>query len=206
MKLKSFLVTVGLFLTLWMASSWSLGAFSTCADHIAQQEIEKGIPQGLLKAIAMVESRVSPWAVNALGRAHFFKTKEDAAKFIRSLIAKGVGNISVGCMQLHYASHRRHFVSIEDMLEPKNNVAHAAKLLRHLKRRYGSMEQAVKMYNSASPIYHNPYKAKVYGAWAKIQRQNARLKPVVFKAPYKTYSQRIPNIRFGVGVMTKKKG
>src|SRR5690606_21579035 len=140
------------------------------------------------------------------GRAHFFKTKEHAAKFIRSLIARGVGNISVGFMQLHYPSHRRHFTSIEDMLEPKNNIAHATKLLRRLKNRHGSLEQAVKMYNSASAIYHNRYKAKVYGAWAKIHGQDARLKPVVFKAPYKTYSQKVPSIRFGVGAITKKKG
>jgi hypothetical protein len=214
MKLKSFfqmMLVIVFFSTAALTPTWSVGIFLTCADHIAKQETEKGIPQGLLKAIAMVESRISPWAVNALGRAHFFKSKEAAAKFIRGLVARGVGNIGIGCMQLHYASHHRHFKSVEDMLEPKNNIAHAAKLLRHLKSRYGSIERAVKLYHSASPYYHNIYKTKVYGAWTKIQSQNksqnASLKSVAFKAPYKTpHAQAIPNIKFGVGAMTKKKG
>src|SRR5262249_49780364 len=131
-----------------------------------------------------------------------------AAKFIRGLLDQGVGNIGVGCMQLHYASHRRHFKSIEAMLEPEQNIAHAAKLLRNLERRHGSLERAVKMYHSASPTHHNPYKNRVYGAWTKIRGKNkiqdTMLKPVVFQTTGKA-TKRASKIKFGVGAAASKK-
>lgn len=138
-------------------------------EVIAEQENQKGIPQDLLKAIGKIESGLSPWAVNADGRSHIFKTKAAAARYIKELVEEGTTNFSVGCMQLHYASHRRHFKSIEAMLEPQNNIAHAAKLIKNLERRHGSMERAVKLYHSPSPTHQKRYKNRVYGMWAKIR-------------------------------------
>lgn len=165
---------------------------STCKDVISKQEAQKGIPQGLLKAIAIVESGISPWSVNARGRAQNFGSKEAAANYVRELLEDGVQNISVGCMQLHYPSHHRHFKSIEAMFEPENNIAHAAKLIKSLERRHGSMDQAVKMYHSPSPSHHNSYKNRVYGMWAKFggaHSQSNLIKP----------SRNPRKIKFGVG-------
>ena len=138
-------------------------------EVISEQEAAKGIPEDLLKAIAKVESGFSPWAVNAKGRSYNFSTKKAAVQFIKEMVRKGFTNFSVGCMQLHYASHRGKFKSVEAMLEPENNVAHAAKLIKYLERRTGSMERAVKLYHSPTPAHHNPYKRRVYGMWAKMR-------------------------------------
>jgi soluble lytic murein transglycosylase-like protein len=182
-------------------------------DMIAQQETQKGIPQDLLRAIAKIESGISPWAVNVAGRGHIFKSKEAAAKYVRELLEEGTTNFSVGCMQLHYASHRRHFKSVEAMLEPQNNIAHAAKLIKNLEQRHGSMERAVKLYHSPSPVHHNRYKNRVYGMWAKIRRpdhsQNEALKAVALKKeflksqPLKAI-KKSPKIKFGVGGTSAK--
>jgi hypothetical protein len=187
---------------------------STCKDVISKQEAQKGIPQGLLKAIATVESGISPWAINANGRAHIFRSKEAAANYIRELVENGTGNFSVGCMQLHYASHRRHFNSVEAMLEPENNIAHAAKLIKSLERRHGSMDRAVKMYHSPSLSHHNPYKNRVYGMWAKFGGahsgvKDSSLKTVALKTGQKSAvkpSKHSTKIKFGVGAssITKK--
>ena len=217
MKLKSIFQVVmlgGVLCAKFPAWSSSL-PLSACKDVISKQETQKGIPQGLLKAIAAVESGISPWAVNANGRAHIFRSKEAAAKYVRELAESGMGNFSVGCMQLHYASHRRHFKSVEAMLEPENNIAHAAKLIKSLERRHGSMDRAVKMYHSASPEHHNPYKNRVYGMWAKFGGSHGPktvkgplLKPVALKAdqkhsvkPFKDSTK----IKFGVGAASGKK-
>ena len=175
MKLKPIFHVIMIALLCAQFPTWSSGMAlkgaitkSTCKDVISKQEAQKGIPQGLLKAIATVESGISPWTVNARGRAHTFGSKEAAASYVRELLEDGVKNISVGCMQLHYPSHRRHFTSVEEMFEPENNIAHAAKLIKKLERRYGSIDQAVKMYHSPSPSHHNPYKNRVYGMWAKF--------------------------------------
>jgi len=155
-------------------------ALSACRDAISRQEVEKGIPQDLLRAIATVESGISPWAINAKGRAHVFHSKEAAAEYVRKLVGDGFVNFSVGCMQLHYASHHRHFHSVEAMLEPENNIAHAARLIKKLKHRHGSLEKAVKFYHSASPTHHNRYQQRVYGLWGKFRGGKA-LKPLALK-------------------------
>ncbi|MCE3231093.1 MAG: hypothetical protein K0R52_1021 [Alphaproteobacteria bacterium] len=194
--------------------AWSAGPFPTCKDVISKQEAQKGIPQDLLKAIAAVESGISPWAINAKGRAHIFKSKEAAAQYVRELVEEGIGNFSVGCMQLHYASHRRYFKSVEAMLEPENNIAHAATLIKKLERRHGSLERAVKLYHSPSPTHHNPYQKQVYGLWGKFRGSHkpkgTALKAVALKKPIpqKTspkISKRSSKIKFGVGGVASQK-
>lgn len=217
MKLKSIfqVMVIGLFCAqfpVWSSGIALKGAItkSTCKDVISKQEAQKGIPEGLLKAIAAVESGISPWTVNARGRAYTFASKEAAASYVRELLEDGVKNISVGCMQLHYPSHRRHFTSVEEMFEPENNIAHAAKLIKKLERRYGSIDQAVKMYHSPSPSHHNPYKNRVYGMWAKFGGYHSGaktgkgplLKTVALKTNQKSGfmpANRSTKIKFGVG-------
>jgi soluble lytic murein transglycosylase-like protein len=179
---------------------------TSCKDVISQQEAAKGIPQDLLKAIAKVESGISPWAINAHGRAHIFTSKVAATKYVKQLVEDGFSDFSVGCMQLHYASHRRNFKSIEAMLEPENNIAHAAKLIKNLERRYGSLERAVKLYHSPSPVHHNRYKNRVYGMWSKIRGPSSKgkmlktvaLKKEIFQTPIPKKSKRSTKIKFGL--------
>ena len=193
-----------------------------CTNVITRQEAQKHIPSGLLKAIAMVESGMSPWAVNARGHAHNFTSKEKAATYIRQLIDEGVGNIGIGCMQLHYASHHRSFRSVEEMLEPEKNIAFAAKLLKNLESRHGSLDTAVKRYHSALPSCNKPYKKRVYGMWAKIRRperdakagKKDALKPVSFsphaaavKIDKKSLKKQLKSgrkIKFGVGASVRE--
>lgn len=218
MKLRFLLramAAVGLMLS--STPTWSVTP-SHCRDVISRQEAQKGIPEGLLRAIATIESGISPWAINERGRAHIFKSKEAAAKYARKLLDEGFSNFSLGCMQLHYSSHHRHFKSVEAMLEPENNIAHAARLIKNLERRHGSLEQAIKFYHSASPTYHNRYKNRVYGTWAKIrgpsQPKSALLKTVSLqkempqKSPVKAVKQtskpKFAKIKFGVGAASKK--
>jgi hypothetical protein len=204
---------LALLLPTFAASNPSLIKPPSIKEVIAQQETQKGIPQDLLKAVAKVESGISPWAINEGGRSHIFKSKEAAVKYIKDLVEVGTTNFSVGCMQLHYASHRRHFKSVEAMIEPENNIAHAAKLLKSLERRHGSMERAIKLYHSPSPTYHNRYKNRVYGIWAKIRgprkpRQELLKTVALQKESIKQSSSRSsiqsPRIKFGVGATSLK--
>lgn len=127
-------------------------------DH---EETTNGIPKGLLHSMAAVESQNAPYAVNAHRRSHRFRSKKAAAEFVNASVRRGCQNISVGCLQLHYKTHRRHFASIEDMLTPERNVSYAAALLCALYRKYGSWEQAVKMYHSRRGKLNKAYYAKV---------------------------------------------
>ncbi|WP_198027240.1 transglycosylase SLT domain-containing protein [Candidatus Paracaedibacter symbiosus] len=143
-----------------------------CRYHIDAQEKSKGIEPGLLEAIGHIESKLAPLSVNASGRGYTFKTVAEAVRFIKDKQSQGCRNISVGPMQLHLPSHRRHFNSIEEMLDPQKNIGYAAKLLTRLKRQTGSTEKAVKLYHSANnPIANEAYKNRVFGAWAKIRKR-----------------------------------
>ena len=140
-----------------------------CREHIDREEKLKGIEPGLLEAIAQIESQLSPLSVNAEGRGYSFRTVAEAVVFIKGKQNQGCKNISVGPMQLHIPSHGHHFRSIEEMLDPHQNISYAANLLNRLKRKTGSMEKAIKLYHSENPHFSENYKNRVFGAWAKIR-------------------------------------
>lgn len=147
----------------------------SCRSHIASAEAKNGIPAGLLEAIATVESGVKPWVINYRNRAQFFHSKEAAAARIRELQRQGIRSINIGCMQLHAPSHQRQFKSIEDMLEPANNIPYAAGLLKKLHRQHGSMERAVKYYHSPSPVHNVRYLAKINRTWKRLKGKSSDL-------------------------------
>ncbi|RZI46280.1 transglycosylase SLT domain-containing protein [Candidatus Finniella inopinata] len=136
-----------------------------CQEIVAFFEKKHGIPGKLLSAIARVESGKAPWAVNARGRAHHFRTKEKALQFIQTLKDQGVKNINVGYMQINLQSHGRKFKKLEDVLTPYHNIAYAAKLIKHLYDRYGSWAEAIRFYHSGSSYHNLPYQRKVFKAW-----------------------------------------
>lgn len=138
--------------------------------HAKEAEVKHGIPENLLMAIAHFESNKSAYAVNARGRGHFFKTKEQAAAFIDKLVKEGYKNINVGCMQLNYAAHRKRFKSLEDMLEPEKNIAYAARLLVSLKRSHGSWERAVEAYKGSFSETSQNYRSRIFSLRFKLPK------------------------------------
>jgi soluble lytic murein transglycosylase-like protein len=138
---------------------------------IEKEERDNRIPQGLLKSISKVESGHSPYAVNAKNGSNIFRSKSEATAFISRTVRNGHHNISVGCMQLHYKSHRRNFRSVDDMLTPEKNIAYAARHLKRLHDKYGTWEKAVKMYHASSARHNGAYYRKVMGSYKpKTQR------------------------------------
>ena len=128
---------------------------------IATKEKENGIPEGILNSIASVESKHKVYAVNTHSKSHNFKSKSDAVKFIKTAIKCGKKNISIGCCQLHYSSHKKNFLSIDDMLTPEKNISYAALMLKKLYLRYGNWEKAIKKFHNASKRHNQVYYQKV---------------------------------------------
>lgn len=129
---------------------------------LSKLETEFGLPRGLLRAIAKIESNYNIYAINAGGHGHYFKTAEEAASFVNDYLNQGKKNISIGCLQLLYTVHKQAFGnSVINMLDPNRNAGYAAKYLRDLKKRYGNWETAVKRFHSANPRYGEIYLNKV---------------------------------------------
>lgn len=136
---------------------------------IEEHEKLNGIPKGILKSIAKVESGIRPYIVNNKGKAHFFKSKDSALSFVQGQLKNHNQNFSVGCMQLHYKSHKNKFNSVEEMLSPEKNLGYAAAMLKKLFDKYGNWETAIKRYHAAKTKLSENYYKKVMRVYNSLK-------------------------------------
>jgi hypothetical protein len=151
-----------------------------CESEIARAEKIYEMPHRLFMSIGTVESgystnskprRAWPWTVNANGKGYFFSTKSAAIAAVKKLIARGMRNIDVGCMQVNLLHHSKAFKTLEEAFTPRNNVAYAAKYFMELKNSTNSWTHAVGFYHSKAPKYYEPYCSLVFNEWKKIRNR-----------------------------------
>lgn len=142
-----------------------------CEAMAARIGVAEGLPEGLLPAIARIESgrRVGlavhawPWTLNHSGKGLYFETRAEALAYLRKVVAEGPSNIDVGCMQVNHYWHGANFPSIEVMMDPEANIRYAVRFLKELHVKKGSWEAAVKHYHSPEPDrgarYHRAFKS-----------------------------------------------
>lgn len=149
-----------------------------CLDMIAEvAERRFDVPAGLLLAIGLTESgreidsRLAPWpwALNIDGAGHFPDTRAEALEKAEAAIAEGAGNVDLGCMQISQTWHAWAFETLDDMLEPEQNVTYAADLLVGLHDEFGSWSGAVAAYHSRNPVRGAAYAARVYARWTALR-------------------------------------
>lgn len=137
----------------------------------------EGLPEGLLPAIARVESgrgtgdgarRAWPWTLNEAGDGSFYAAKAEAMDHLTAVVDTGSTNVDVGCMQLNYKWHHKAFPSLEAMMDPVANTAYAARFVKELAKQLGSYEEATKAYHSFDPERGKAYLAKVVAAQAEL--------------------------------------
>jgi hypothetical protein len=145
-----------------------------CLDEIAKQEAKYGMPAGILKAIARVESSGSPygvitkpwpWTLNVGGAPHYYPTKADALTALTSFRTQSDVNIDVGCMQISLQYHPNAFPDLATALDPVANVDYGALFLSALKDKSGDWLQAVSDYHSTTPGFGDTYRNLVQIAW-----------------------------------------
>jgi len=167
-------------LPLWLAVPESARARQSpafsgpCAVAAKIAEDAKRLPRLLLHAVSLAESgrfdkaaqakTAWPWTINAAGKGKYFRTKGEAIAEIRRLNKLGIRNIDVGCMQINLIHHGKAFTTLEEALDPVNNVAYAAVLLRSLRDTTGSWAHAVGRYHNSR------WKERGQGYWRKVRR------------------------------------
>ncbi|MBU8536841.1 transglycosylase SLT domain-containing protein [Falsiroseomonas tokyonensis] len=134
--------------------------WTACTRAIAAAEARSGIPDGLLLAIARVESSrarpgggSAPWpfALNAGGESLFPETAAEAVAKVEALREAGQRSVDVGCMQVNLFYHPAAFPELEQAFHPPTNVAYAVRFLRELRGRTASWAEAVAQYHSMEP-------------------------------------------------------
>ena len=146
-----------------------------CDRAAAQAERAWNLPEGLLAAIGTVESgrvnssgmyrRAWPWAINGEGSSYFATSKADAVSMVRTLQARGLRYIDVGCFQIDLFYHPDAFASLDDAFDPVANAQAASRIL--MMNRFGATDwsQAVAAYHSASVLRGGWYLQQVLAAW-----------------------------------------
>lgn len=141
-----------------------------CRSMAEQAGASQGVPQGLMTAIAQMESGRPdhrgtlapwPWTLNQGGRGSFHETRQAALSQLRLLLAQGVTNVDIGCMQINYRWHHDGFASVEAMMDPEQNTRYAARFLRALHDDLGSWEKATAAYHSMDARRGQSYLARV---------------------------------------------
>lgn len=138
-----------------------------CESLAAQAAVARGVPNGLLPAIARAESgggprrSAWPWTLNVQGQGAYFPTREAALTRLREVLASGIRNVDVGCMQINFHWHGDQFASIEAMIDPATNAAYAARFMSELHGRLGDWRAAARHYHSPNPERGAAYLARV---------------------------------------------
>jgi soluble lytic murein transglycosylase-like protein len=140
---------------------------SECKTHIEKYEKAYDIPLNLMQAIAVVESRHNPNALNIAGKSKFPPNAEEAIAVVLENMPE-TKLIDIGCMQLNIKYHMHKFGSLEEMIDPENNVEYAAKFLKELYAKTGSWKLAVSKYHSSNPANQKIYTGKVLAQWLDL--------------------------------------
>jgi soluble lytic murein transglycosylase-like protein len=131
----------------------ALGAeANVCEREMVRAAAANEVPLGMLYAIGVTESgrdgSLQPYALNIEGRAVYEVSKAAAMRSFQEAQRGGAKLIDVGCMQINHHYHAESFSSLEDMLDPAQNVAYAAQFLSELKKREGSWTMAIARYHA----------------------------------------------------------
>lgn len=174
-------VAVAAFLGLALTPLVGTAAFAqeSCVTHAIEAEKKFNIPSGLLLAIALVESGQDgsphPFAMSVNGRAVFARDTRDAARHLKDRSGEVRGNVYVGCMQLSLSVHRGQFQPVERIVEPRENVLYAGRLLLRLHGEEGSWKSAVARYNGASTKRAQHYVCNVWSHLKELDPTSAKL-------------------------------
>lgn len=172
------------------------GQHDLCESEIVKAEGRYNIPNRLLLAISTVESgrsvgsskRPWPWTICANGRGYYCSTKSAAIATTKRLMARGIRNIDVGCMQVNLLHHSKAFKNLEEAFTPRTNVNYAARFFIGLKNMYNSWTHAVGYYHSKAAKYYKPYCSLVYNAWSKVRGRKINSTPKIEQAASKIKS------------------
>lgn len=154
-----------------VSSKVDVGPAEACKAAVDVAELGRGLPAGLLLAIARVETgrrdaktgmlEPWPWSVNAQGQSLFFPTKALAVDWVRQAQKAGMTSIDVGCMQVNLQYHPLAFHTLEDAFDPEHNARYAVAFLSALYGEVGDWMRAAGLYHSRNDMLAAPYRQQV---------------------------------------------
>lgn len=147
-----------------------------CRNAAIEAADRYGVPRAVMIAITLVETRTKrsgvsgawPWTVNVAGKGFWFDSRAAALIHAQRTLAKGKKSFDVGCFQLNYKWHGKHFNSIDHMFEPGPSSAYAARFVKDLHRETGDWIKASGLYHSRTPKHSKRYRKLVARTIARM--------------------------------------
>ena len=119
----------------------------SCAPPIATACLPaSSMPSGLTETGN--KGSLQPNALNIEGKAVFPRNRGEALATFENARREGKTLIDLGCMQINHHYHASHFRSVDDMLDPRQNVDYAARFLAALHARHVTWSMAVARYHA----------------------------------------------------------
>ncbi|MCT2577121.1 MAG: lytic transglycosylase domain-containing protein [Mesorhizobium sp.] len=123
-----------------------------CEPEILRAADRYGVPAGILYAVGLTETgkkgSLQPNALNVEGKVVFPRSRGEALATFENARREGKTLIDLGCMQINHRYHGAQFRSVEDMLDPHQNVDYAARFLASLHARHMTWSMAVARYHA----------------------------------------------------------
>lgn len=157
-----------LLLVLWCPAA-ARAAPELCERALRLAASEAGLPEDLLRAIALAESgrsidgvlRPWPWTANIAGQGHWMASEAALLALVEGALAAGQRNIDIGCFQVNWHWHGHAFARPRDLIDPLANARHAARYLLQLLGEFGTIDRAVGAYHSRDPERARRYAQRV---------------------------------------------
>jgi Transglycosylase SLT domain. len=138
-----------------------------CIGAARAAEAIADLPDGLLVAVAVVESALHPYAVGSDRDALYARSTAHAKAAARTF-ASAARSVSGGCFQVNIGAHARDGAAW--VFDPVESAMFAARLLVTLHARHGGWAAALAAYNGAAPgsSAGHAYACRVRAALAEI--------------------------------------
>jgi len=150
------------------------GGWACASAQAPFDAMHTSVDPKILAGIALNESayngRAWPWTLNVAGRGFYFRTRDDAYRAIRVLLADGRCDFDVGIMQINWCYHAKRFASPWDALAPATNIHAAEDILNENYRKTNSAVKAVAYYHSANPRPGREYLARFVQHLSQLDR------------------------------------
>lgn len=163
---------------LFLAMSGDVGAqpdgrgelAARCVAAARSAEAAAGLPEGLLVAVAVVESALHPYAVGSEREGRYAASALQAKEAAREMAA-AARSVAGGCFQVNIGVHARGGAAW--VFDPAASAAFAAGLLNDLRSRHGSWAAALAAYHGAAGATGRAYACRVRAALAEIAPASA---------------------------------
>jgi len=143
--------------------SFVIAAEADLAPLFQRVAAEVNLPLPLLRAIAHVESKGHPFALNVEGKTLFFARKDEAIAAARRASAAGKG-FDAGVMQINSQWLTRFHIPLDAVFDPEANIWLGGWILGQNLRQHGDLKTAVARYHSPNVTRGNRYVSQVKAA------------------------------------------